>query len=383
MKVDVYAAESVEDLLAQIGDQSFNFGSVHSNCDIEIDTLRASGCAAALHGATSCLGAMTHAGVTSGLAAFFIDDPLGAYATAARPFGSDAATASRDAVNDALRQIDRQGEKPDLIWVAATPGTEEAVLKGLQSVVGTDVPIIGGSAADNSVSGDWYVFDKNQALTDGLVVTVMFPSTSISDAYHNGYTPTDASGVVTKASGRQLLELDGRPAMEVYEEWTNSAVSYDKESVDAQAILSESTLWPFGREVSEVGGVPFHLLAHPATAHPSGAIDLFATVGEGERITLMNGTTKGLTERAGRVAALAKALGPLEAPPLAGALMIYCGGCMLSVRDALDQVVSGVNDALEGAHFLGAFTFGEQGTIVGAGNRHGNLMISCIIFYES
>jgi hypothetical protein len=53
---------------------------------------------------------------------------------------------------------------------------------------------------------------------------------------------------------------------------------------------------------------------------------------------------------------------------------------MLSVRERLDEVVAGVNASLDGAPFLGAFTFGEQGALLKAGNRHGNLMISCIIF---
>jgi len=53
---------------------------------------------------------------------------------------------------------------------------------------------------------------------------------------------------------------------------------------------------------------------------------------------------------------------------------------MLSVRPRLSEVVGKVSAALGGAPFLGTFTFGEQGPILGAGNRHGNLMISCIIF---
>ena len=53
---------------------------------------------------------------------------------------------------------------------------------------------------------------------------------------------------------------------------------------------------------------------------------------------------------------------------------------MLSVQDQLDEVVSGVNLELDRAPFLGAFTFGEQGNLIRGGNRHGNLMISCIIF---
>ncbi|MEL7344767.1 MAG: FIST C-terminal domain-containing protein, partial [Pseudomonadota bacterium] len=180
--------------------------------------------------------------------------------------------------------------------------------------------------------------------------------------------------------GRRVKEIDDRPAFEVYKEWTKTAFPVPPEGNAMHSILSESTLMPLGRKVAELGGVSSYLLAHPSAAGPSGDIDLFATVKAGEVLTLMSGTEDGLIRRAGRVADLARATGGMENEPVAGALMIYCGGCMLSVRDRLDEVVEGVATALGGAPFLGAFTFGEQGAILGAGNRHGNLMISCIVF---
>ena len=60
--------------------------------------------------------------------------------------------------------------------------------------------------------------------------------------------------------------------------------------------------------------------------------------------------------------------------------MVYCGGCMLAVQDKMDDVVTGVRDAVGTAPFLGVFTFGEQGPILEGRNAHGNLMISCITF---
>ena len=50
----------------------------------------------------------------------------------------------------------------------------------------------------------------------------------------------------------------------------------------------------------------------------------------------------------------------MEAQPIAGALMVYCGGCMLSVRERLDEVIGGVSQALDSAPFLGTFTFGDR-----------------------
>lgn len=373
-------ADSFSDLQRKLGGRSFDFVAVHGNILAFGDDAPSLTVAGALHGATSCLGAMTHAGYTEGLAAFAISDPSGAYGTAVAQFNSDPRSAARTATQKALVAAGRMGEQPDLIWVSATPGCEEDVLDGIEAVVGPDVPIVGGSAADNSIEGNWFVFDGNDREAEGVVVSVLFPSVPISLAYQNGYSPTQHRGVITRSEGRTVFEIDAKPALDVYSEWTGGDVAPSDPNVSDTAILSESTFWPLGREVTQLGSVPFYLLAHPAVAHGDGSIDLFATVQTGEEIVLMNGTKEGLISRAGRVANAAREAGGLADKPVLGALMIYCGGCMLSVQDQLGDVVSGVNTALDGAPFVGAYTFGEQGALLRAGNRHGNLMISCVVF---
>ena len=100
-------------------------------------------------------------------------------------------------------------------------------------------------------------------------------------------------------------------------------------------------------------------------------------------LTQMSGDRAALAARAGRVAELALKTGHLAPQDIAGSLMVYCGGCMLAVQDRLEDVYAGVREALGEAPFLTTFTFGEQGPVFGAGNRHGNLMISCVVFTRS
>ncbi len=63
-------------------------------------------------------------------------------------------------------------------------------------------------------------------------------------------------------------------------------------------------------------------------------------------------------------------------------MIVYCAGCMLTVQNEMDRVVKELNDTLNGSPFLGTFTFGEQGCFIGGENRHGNLMISAVIFSD-
>ncbi len=334
-----------------------------------------------VHGATSCLGVMGAEGpkIENGAGAFAIWDPSGDYGTAVAEINSDPRKAAAEATAQALLAADRSGEAPDLIWISASPGSEEQILAGVEDIVGENVPILGGSAADNSISGEWRVFDRHSLHTNGVIVSVLFPSSPISFAYHNGYAPTSHSGTVTKADGRLLMEIDHRPAADVYRDWIGSDAIPSSVS-ETRAILSESTLTPLGQYLESVSDVPYYLLAHPAGLTPDNALELFADVKVGDRLTLMSGAPEQLTQRAGKVAALAAQSANMQLDKIAGALMVYCGGCMLAVQDRLTNVTDGISAALPGVPYLGIFTFGEQGVVLDGRNRHGNLMISAVVF---
>ncbi|MBL1435589.1 MAG: FIST C-terminal domain-containing protein [Rhodobacteraceae bacterium] len=364
-----------------------DFVALHLSALYDIDAARTGmETAKILHGATSCKGVMTDKGLYTqggiGAGAFCIWDADGDYGSACVAAKDNPKQAAVEATLLALKAAGRSGESPMIIWLSTSPGAEEAVLVGIESVVGKRVPILGGSAADNDISGNWQVFDKTQSVSSGVTVSVLFPSTDVSFSYHNGYAPTDISGVVTKVAGRLLCEIDNRPAAQVLDEWTQGAV-IPHSSTGPVSILSESTLSPLGRYLDDVRGLPYFLLAHPSEVYPDGSIGLFADVQLGETLTLMEGSIESLTARAGKVASLSAKLGNMASDDISGGLMVYCGGCMLAVEDHMEDVISGVQRALPATPFLGVFTFGEQGVVIDGSNHHGNLMISCILFSKT
>jgi len=335
-----------------------------------------------VHAATSCLGAMTAAGFHAqdgrGVGVLAISDPDGAYGTAVEPIGEDPSAAASNAVLAALAQAGRAGEQPMLIWLSAVPGSEEAVLAGIHAVVGTQTPIAGGSAADNTIAGEWRQFAGGSVLGDHIVVSTLFPSTRVHHSFHSGYLDTETEGVVTRSVGRRLYEIDGRPAGEVYAAWADGDI--DEFLPEGGNILAASTMHPLGRRAAGLDGEQNYVLAHPANLHPDGSIDLFADIEDGDRLIRMRGTADSLVSRAGRVATSALRSGGIDASSVAGGLVVYCAGCMLAVQEGMDGVVQQMRAALGDAPFLGTFTFGEQGCFVGGDNYHGNLMISVVVF---
>ncbi len=333
----------------------------------------------ALHGGSSCLGIMTETGANietgAAVGGLAIWDADGSYGTGSAELGNNAFKAAQQATEAAIVAAQRIGEVPDLVWLTVAPGREEQVVDGIRSVIGPSALIVGGSSADNDVSGQWAQFGPSQIHGDGVVVSALFPSTPGSSFYQSGYAPTGDSGRVTRVSGRRLFEIDGQPAAEVYHRWTGGSVSMAK--TEPLSILAETALCPLGRITREIAGVPFHLLAHPAVAYPDGSLDLFADLNHGDQIWQMQGSADSLVTRAGRIARQAR---EDAGGAISGALIVYCGGCMLAMRGRMDEVRSSIVDALGEVPWLGVFTFGEQGVPPGGAASHGNLMISCTAF---
>lgn len=339
-----------------------------------------------VHGGTTCQGVMTEAGFRSaapgrGLGLFAISDAQGAYGTGDAEIGDDPQAAGISAARKALAAARRPGEAPAIIWMTSAPGVEEEVIAGLVKYFGPNVPVCGGSSADNEVAGKWSQFSQNVCHSRGVIISVLFPSRPIGFAFQGGYQPAGPSALVTSGSGHSIHQLDGRPAAEVYNGWIDGKLS-DRLG-GTSTVLMETSLYPLGRIVGEFGGIPYYQLSHPAKFTSELDLSLFTQVKEGERIYLMQGTKDALVTRPTRVVESALRNSPSPKSRIAGALVIYCAGCMLTVRERMPEVVDQFKGALgEETPFLGAFTFGEQGCFFGGENRHGNLMISVLLFLE-
>ncbi|MBU2112294.1 MAG: FIST C-terminal domain-containing protein [Gammaproteobacteria bacterium] len=284
---------------------------------------------------------------------------------------------TKAALQDALEAARKPGELPALIWCSPSPGLEEGLLTGIRQMVGDHVPVFGGSCADNDVSANWCMFDGQQLIQSGFIIAVLFPSVPVSYYFSCGYEETPYSSTITAANIRQLISLDNRPAAEVFNNWRERS---GKPLLEVGPVLAQSTFSPLGRLV-KLHDVNMALLSHPAYIRSDGSIDLFSEVKIGERITFMQGDSELLVERAGTVSRIAQQqLGHLHDCLPQAAIIIFCAGCMLAIPDDINRVHRSIKQALPDVPFIGGYTFGEQGRFADGINRHGNLMISAIVF---
>jgi len=329
-------------------------------------------------GCSSFKGVFTPEGFIRGahFLASYEEDGVSAYSVIAECNESNAL----EKVENMCKEMEQNFGVPDVILMHATTGFEEKVIEGIEKVFDGNVRVYGGSAGDDDISGKWFIFKNDTVVKEGVLLVGFKHSKKIYGSFLSGYLPTQHQGKVTKASGRIVYEIDGRPAVIVYNEWTGGIISdyLDKGGV----ILGATTLNPVGRVISEVLGIKQYLLSHPHQVLPKEkALSFFTEFKEGDEIVLMKGYKSSLVDRVRQV--IERALGIDKGRvKLSGAIFVYCGGCVGAILDDIDKVVEEYRINMGNTPFVGAATFGEQGCFIGQEkhNKHGNLMANMIMF---
>jgi hypothetical protein len=282
-----------------------------------------------------------------------------------------------DAAARGCREITQQlGGEPAALLLHATPGCEESVLAGIRSALGTKVPVFGGSAADDEVRGQWQFVGKGRASSRGFVLAGIATAASVRGAFLGGYLPTGHVGMVTRAHGRDVYEIDGRPAALVYDDWTCGLIT--DEAHHGGSVLEKTSLWPVARVVKERLVMPQRLLSQPhRVISPSKGLSFFSDLIEGDEIMLMTSTRDPLIKRV--QSAVSRARQKQDAPR--GGLLLYSGGCLSVGRSEATRIAAEFRAASGDVPFIGLATFGEQGCFFEKGqSHHGNLMCAGVIF---
>ena len=67
----------------------------------------------------------------------------------------------RKVAREAISKVKGEDTEPDFFFMSASPANEEEYLEGIQDVIG-NVPVFGGSAADNTVEGKWSILNDGR-----------------------------------------------------------------------------------------------------------------------------------------------------------------------------------------------------------------------------
>ena len=255
---------------------------------------------------------------------------------------------------------------PSYFFMIANPGEEEEYAKGIQDVIG-DVPMFGGSSADDDLTGKWKIYTNDGIFSEGVAVAFFYTNKKIMNEYTGKYHETVNSGVITKIEGRRTLkEIDGIPAMKKYAEWTG----FKTRELMGDKILTASILKPMGVK-TPTGNVT--LIRHPMAGNADYSINLGNDLSVNTAVIQMQASLDELIEAPKLTLRKLKSKLPTEP---AAYLFIHCGGRKIAIGDRINEVAKLVKEEAGDVPYIMPFTFGEYGRAEHEANNMGGLMLS-------
>ena len=277
--------------------------------------------------------------------------------------------------------VENAGENysPNYFYMVASPKEEEDYLMGIQDVIGR-VPMFGGSAADDTVEGNWKIFCNDQVFSDGVAVAFFYTDNDIVTSYTGAYRDTENYGLITEVKNdRTLVKIDGVSALKKYADWIGKKPS----ELKGQNLLVASITKPLGVK-DPLGNLT--VVRHPMFGDDMGTktttddvINLGNKVVEKTAIVQLEATVDELIKSTKTT--LKDVKSQLSTEP-AGYFLVHCGGRKLGIGDRIDEVYKNLVEEARGVPFITVFTFGEYGYDEHSANICGGLMLSFTAFGE-
>ncbi len=290
--------------------------------------------------------------------------------------GKDARNIGRKVAIAAVEDA-KTTRAPAYFYMICSPKEEEEYLMGIQDVIGR-VPVFGGSAADDDVSGKWQIICKDKIFNDGVAVAFFYTDNEINTAFAGCYRETNNIGLITEVrNNRTLVEIDGVSALKKYAHWTDTEFS----SLKGKNLLNTSITKPLGIK-DPLGNLT--IVRHPMFGEDNGTktknddeIELGNKIVEKTAIIQLDATIDELIDATGETL---KKLRRNMYRDSAAYILIHCGGRRLAIKDRINEVHKQLLKEAKGTPFIMAFTFGEYGYSEHSANICGGLMLSFTSF---
>ena len=276
--------------------------------------------------------------------------------------GKDVKKGAREAgqaVAKEVKEKSKEALRAFIMFPDVLTGNGADIVRGVLDVLGEHFPVVGGAA------GDDFLFQKTYEYRDGEVVSGAVGGVGLAGKFsmgagvRHGWIPIGVPMKVTKSEGSVVQELDGRPALSIYEDYFgDKAGDLRKEPLARMAIT-----YPLGIKLPDMEE---YLIRDPITVDEKGAITCAAEIPEGSEIRLMIGSKEKAVEAAEDAAR--KLVRDFEKagsrPKLV--LMFNCiAREKLFAQKANDEIQAVMNIIGEDVPLLGFYTYGEQAPIGG------------------
>ncbi len=232
------------------------------------------------------------------------------------------------------------------------------------------LPIFGGSAADDWKMEDNYVLHGRRAYRDSVLVAVFETQLRFGLGLAHGFKPTSRRATVTRVredEGHEAVELDGRPAAEVYAELLGKPQS---------ELEGKHLTLTTGRPAGTPDAFDQYSINVASYFTSGGGVRFAQPVVEGTCLTIMDGDADDLVE-AGRLA-LKRAIqrGAITDP--ATVLVFSCALRTRILGERTGEEISRLTEMVPGSAVAGFYSFGEQGIGIDGVERHNNEVVTLL-----
>ncbi|HUY64146.1 MAG TPA: FIST N-terminal domain-containing protein [Acidimicrobiales bacterium] len=285
---------------------------------------------------------------------------------------------SASAVHDGLRsagaavascasKVSDSPHRALLLLTDGLAGDQQEIVRGAYSVVGAEIPLVGGCAGDGLKMEATLQFHGADVLSHSVVAAVLGSEAPLGIGVHHGWRRVGEPMLVSSSDANRVFLLDDEPALDVYlrrlyapDEARNDAGAFTRFALTHPLGLSRRS----GEEVRFVAGADFADRSLTCVAHvPQGGLTWFM---EGDAASVMAATD----------AACLDALGQLQGAPPLGFVAFDC----IARRGVLGapgitEEVTRIAEHARGAPVAGFYTYGEIARTQGTGGFHNQTLV--------
>jgi len=271
-----------------------------------------------------------------------------------------------------------------LVWVLSDGSTVNGtqLVRGLADALGERIPVVGGLAGDGG-RFQTTLAGLNRPASAGQVVAIGFYGRQLrhGTAAVGGWDAFGPPRRITRSDGNVLMELDGNPALDLYERYLGD----EADGLPGTALIYPLRIWNPDQPDTDVVRT---VLSIDRSAR---SMTFAGDVPQGWAAQLMRGAHERLVAGAEQAALAAlKRMGPVSGESDFFTFLVSCVGRRLLMgqrtSDEVDVVQQAVRDALgEKARSLGFYSYGELAARASTGRceLHNQTMMVTIIGEES
>jgi len=270
-------------------------------------------------------------------------------------------------------EMTRQGKSAfGLLFSPGNTGAADSrsfeVLEELKRLSLNRLPIIGGAAADDWRLETNYVLWGRQAYPDSVLVAVFETQLQFGIAMAHGFQPTSRKATVTRSQNHKVLELDGKPAADVY----SQLLCISRVALEGKH-LTLTTKRPAG--IADAYGQ--YSLNVASFFTPEHDVRFSQPMVEGTVLTIMDADQSSLLAAGGEGVRKAMLRGGITDPAIV--LAFSCALRSHILEGWLGEEIAAIRKMLPTTPVVGFYSFGEQGVADDGVNRHNNEVVATLV----